>query len=59
MDKTLNIKFWVKEIRFPMDKAHRVRNNMNKDKVLSIKKPIIFKGIIKKYPLGFNSSGYL
>ena len=32
---------------------------MNKDKALNTKKPIASKGIIKKYPLGFNPSGYL
>ena len=32
---------------------------MDKDKALSIKKPIVFKEVIKKYPLGFNPSGYL
>ena len=42
-----------------MDKAYRVKNRVNKDKALNIKKPITFKGIIKKYPFGFNPSGYL
>ena len=32
---------------------------MDKDKVLGAKKPIMFMGVIKKYPLGFNPSGYL
>ena len=32
----------------PTDKAYRVRNCVDKDKVLNIKKPIISKGIIKK-----------
>ena len=32
---------------------------MDKNKVLNIKKLIISKGIIKKYPFGFNPFGYL
>ena len=32
---------------------------MDKDKALSAKKPIMSKGVIKKYPLGSNPSGYL
>ena len=46
-------------IKFPTDKAYKVKNRVNKNKVLSAKKPIIFKRIIKKYPLGFNPSRYL
>ena len=41
-----------------MDKTHRVKNRVNKDKALGAKKPITSKEIIKKYPLGFNPSGY-
>ena len=43
----------------PTDRAHRVRNRMDKDKALDVKKPIMFKGVIKKYSFGFNSFGYL
>ena len=46
-------------MKIPTDKAHRVRNRVNKNKALNIKKPITFKGVIKKRPLGFNPSGYL
>ena len=42
-----------------MDKAYRVKNYMNKDKALGIKKPIISKGIVKKHPFEFNPFGYL
>ena len=42
----------------PTNKAHKVKNYVNKDKVLNIKKSIIFKGIIKKYPLESNPSRY-
>ena len=42
----------------PMDKAHRVRNRVNKNKALNAKKPIASKEIVKKRPLGFNPSGY-
>ena len=42
-----------------MDKAQKIRNYVDKDKVLSIKKPIMSKEIIKKRPLGFNPFGYL
>ena len=42
-----------------MDKAYRVRNRVDKDKALDIKKPIVFKGIVRKCFFGFNSSGYL
>ena len=42
-----------------MDKAYRVRNYMDKDKALNAKKPIASKGAVRKYPLGFNPSGYL
>ena len=41
-----------------MNKAHRIKNRIDKDKALNIKKPIVSKGVIKKYPLGFNPSGY-
>ena len=58
-NKALNAKSWAREIKVPTDKAHKVRNRMDKDKVLSVKKPITFKRIIKKRPLGFNPSGYL
>ena len=43
----------------PTDKAFKVRNRMNKDKALGVKKLIISKGIIKKHFFGFNPSGYL
>ena len=43
----------------PTDKDYRVRNRVNKDKALDTKKPIISKGVIKKYPFGSNPSGYL
>ena len=46
-------------MRLPTDKAHKVRNHMDKDKALSVKKPITSKGIIKKYPFKSNPSGYL
>ena len=42
-----------------MDKAHKVKNHINKNEALNAKKPIIFKGIIKKYPFKFNPSRYL
>ena len=42
----------------PTDKAFKVRNRVDKDKALNIKKPIISKGVIKKYPFRFNPSGY-
>ena len=42
-----------------MDKTYRVRNRVDKDKVLGAKKPITFKGVVKKYPFKFNPSGYL
>ena len=42
-----------------MDKAHRTKNHVDKDKALSTKSPIMSKEVIKKYPLGFNPSGYL
>ena len=45
-------------MKFPTDRAHRVRNRVGKDKILSAKKLIISKEIIKKHPLGFNLSGY-
>ena len=58
-DKVLSIKKPIAGIKFPTNKAYRVRNYVDKNKVLSIKKPIISKGIIRKYPFGFNPSGYL
>ena len=57
-NKVLSIKSRAREIKIPTDKAHRVRNRVNKDKVLSAKKPITFKGVIRKYSLGSNPSGY-
>ena len=42
-----------------MNKAYKVKNCVNNNKVLNAKKPIIFKGVVKKYPFGFNPSGYL
>ena len=58
-NKALNIKSRARKIKVPTNKAHRVRNRVDKDKALGVKKPTIFKGIIKKYPFGFNPSGYL
>ena len=58
-NKVLNVKSWAREIKIPTDKAYKVKNCVNKDKALSAKNLIMSKGIIKKYPLGFNSSGYL
>ena len=46
-------------MRFPTDKAHRVRNYVDKDKALGIKKPIMSKGVVRKYPLRFNPFKYL
>ena len=46
-------------MKIPTDKAHKVRNRVDEDKALSAKKPIISKGIVKKYPLRFNPSRYL
>ena len=43
----------------PTDKALRVRNRVDKDKALNIKKLIASKGAVRKRPLGFNPSGYL
>ena len=57
-NKVLNAKSRAKGIKFPTNKAHKVKNRINKNKALNTKKPIISKGIIKKYPLGFNPSGY-
>ena len=45
-------------MKFPTDKAYRVRNRVDKDKALGIKKPIIFKRVVKKRSFGFNPSGY-
>ena len=42
-----------------MNKAYKVKNRVNKDKALNVKKPIMSKGVIRKYPFGFNPSGYL
>ena len=55
----LSAKFWAREIKVPTDKAYRVRNRVDKDKALGAKKPIAFKGVVKKYPFGFNPSGCL
>ena len=43
----------------PTNRALKVRNCMDKDKALNIKKPIIFKGVMKKRFFGFNPFGYL
>ena len=58
-NKALNAKSRAREIKFPTDKAHKVKNRLNKNKALSAKKLIMSKGIIKKYPFGSNPSGYL
>ena len=58
-NKVLGVKKLIMGIRFPTDKAYRVRNCVDKDKALNVKKPIMSKGIIKKYPFGFNPFGYL
>ena len=58
-NKVLSVKSRAREIKFPTDKAYRVKNRINKNKVLSVKKLIMSKGIIKKRPFGFNPSGYL
>ena len=42
-----------------MDKVYKVRNCVDEDEALDIKKPIAFKGIVRKCPFGFNPSGYL
>ena len=39
-NKVLSVKSRAREIKFPTDKAHRVRNCVDKDKALSTKKPI-------------------
>ena len=46
-------------MKFLINKAYRIRDRVDKDKVLGVKKLITFKEIIKKYPFGFNPSGYL
>ena len=46
-------------MKIPTDKAYRVRNRVDKDKALDVKKPIISKGAVKKRLFGFNPSGYL
>ena len=43
----------------PTDRAFKVRNRVDKDKALDIKKPIMFKGVVRKYPFRSNPSGYL
>ena len=58
-NKALSIKSQAREIKIPIHKAHKVKNYVDKDNTLSIKKPIISKGVIKKYPFGSNPSGYL
>ena len=58
-NKALSIKSRVREIRFSTDKAYKVRNRVDKNEALGVKKPIMSKGNIRKYPLGFNPSGYL
>ena len=58
-DKVLSIKSWATEIKVPTNKAYRIKNCVDKDKVLSVKKLIISKGVVKKYPFGFNPSGCL
>ena len=42
-----------------MNRVYRVRNRVNEDKVLGVKKPIMSKGVGKKCPFGFNPFGYL
>ena len=44
-----------------MNKVHRTKNRVDKDKVLNTKSAAISKTneVIKKRPLGFNPSGYL
>ena len=46
-------------MKFPTDKAYKVRNCVDKNKALGVKKPIMSKGVVKKYPIRFNPSGYL
>ena len=46
-------------MKVPTDKAYKVRNRVDKDKALDAKKPIASKGAMRKYPFGFNPSGYL
>ena len=58
-NKALSIKSWAREIRFPTDKAYKVKNRVDKDKALGAKKPTVSKGVVKKYPFGFNPSGCL
>ena len=42
-----------------MDKVHRIKNRVDKDKVLGAKNPVVSKEVMRKYPFGFNPSGYL
>ena len=58
-DKALGIKKLIMGIRFLMDRVYRVRNCVNKNKALGVKKPIVSKGVVRKCPFGFNPSGYL
>ena len=58
-NKALSIKSRAREIKIPTDKAHRIKNRVDKDKALSTKNPTMFKGVIKKHSLESNPSGYL
>ena len=42
-----------------MDRIHRIKNYINKDKALGAKSLIISKGVIRKYLFRFDPSGYL
>ena len=42
-----------------MNKVYKIKNYVDKDKVLSIKNAVIFKEIIGKCFFGFYFSGYL
>ena len=42
-----------------MDRAHRVRNRVDKDKALGVKKSIVSKGVVRKCPFGSDPFGYL
>ena len=44
-----------------VDKVHKTKNRVDKDKVLSVKNPAMFKTrkITNKYPFDSNPSGYL
>ena len=46
-------------MKVPTDKAHRIKNYVDKDEALGAKKLIMSKGVIRKYPLGFDPSGNL